>query len=146
MGQKLLMNPYRNCTMTNRERTALIVDDSSTNVILLENIMAHQGFATLTACDGEEALELMKKYHPDIILLDIMMPGINGFEFMEMIKQDQANKDIPVIFVTARKDVESQEKGMAMGAADYIVKPITLGVVLEKVNKALSNGRFNAAI
>jgi serine/threonine protein kinase len=102
--------------------TILIVEDTEVNIdIMVEALGAH--FELIVATDGETALELARKDLPDLILLDIMLPGLNGFEVCERIKQDPRTEDIPVLFVSALSDGVDKLRGFEVGGADYIIKP-----------------------
>lgn len=101
----------------------LIVDDTPANIDILGHIMGRGGLNISVAPNGEKALEIIEKNMPDLILLDIMMPGIDGYEVCERLKQDETTKDIPVIFLTALSELENIVKGFKVGAVDYITKP-----------------------
>lgn len=101
----------------------LIVDDTPTNIDILGHIMGRGGLNISVAPNGEKALELIRKNKPDLILLDVMMPGIDGYEVCERLTQDGTTKDIPIIFLTALSELENIVKGFKVGAVDYITKP-----------------------
>jgi PAS domain S-box-containing protein len=103
--------------------SVLIVDDTPANINILGHIMAKGNLNVSVAPNGEKALELIGKNKPDLILLDIMMPGVDGYEVCEKLKQDEATKDIPVIFLTALSGLENIVKGFNVGGIDYITKP-----------------------
>ncbi|HLO51711.1 MAG TPA: response regulator [Kamptonema sp.] len=104
--------------------TILVVDDNPTNIQVLFDVLSEMGYRVAIAKSGEAALQRLQSYHPDIILLDVMMPGIDGFETCQRIKSDPATYDIPVIFMTALSDSMDKVKGLSLGAVDYITKPI----------------------
>lgn len=104
--------------------TILVVDDNPTNIQVLFDILTEIGYRVAIAKSGEAALQRLQSYHPDIILLDVMMPGIDGFETCRRLKADPATCDIPVIFMTALSDSIDKVKGLSLGAVDYITKPI----------------------
>ncbi len=108
---------------TNKE-CILIVDDNSTNLKVLHDYLAIYGFEIMTAQSAERALKLLKRQQPDIILLDVMMPGMDGFDFCRQLKADPEVNEIPVIFMTALSDTESKIKGFEAGGVDYVTKPI----------------------
>lgn len=115
----------------------LIVDDEPNIVIPLQFLMEQNGYVTLVAQSGEEALEAVSKYEPALILLDIMLPGIDGFEVCEIIKLNPEWKDIKIIFLTAKgRDVDIA-KGMVLGADEYISKPFSNKRIVECVKKLL---------
>jgi two-component system, sensor histidine kinase and response regulator len=103
--------------------TVLIVDDQPENVAILCNFLGRHGYALLIANDGESALDIVNAQQPDIVLLDIMMPGINGFEVCRRLKADKNTCDVPVIFMTALTDTADKLEGFAVGGVDYITKP-----------------------
>ncbi len=103
--------------------TILVVDDNPTNIQVLFDVLS-DGYRVAIAKSGEAALQRLQSYHPDIILLDVMMPGIDGFETCQRLKADPATRNIPVIFMTALSDVVDKVKGLSVGAVDYITKPI----------------------
>jgi sigma-B regulation protein RsbU (phosphoserine phosphatase) len=101
-----------------------VVDDAPTNVFFLERVLAAEGFRTLAASNGPTARNLSLTEHPDLILLDIMMPGESGFETCTRLKADPATADIPIIFVTALDDLNSRVNGLQIGGVDYVTKPL----------------------
>jgi signal transduction histidine kinase len=121
----------------------LIVDDKVTNLNILSDVMQLQGHYVSVASDGESALTLLKTISPDLILLDIMMPGIDGFETCTRLKADEKTKDIPVIFMTALTDTADKIKGFKVGAVDYITKPFQQEEVVARVNVQLKLRNLN---
>ncbi|MEG4498239.1 EAL domain-containing protein [Microcoleus sp. F10-C6] len=115
------------------ENVILIVDDNPNNLKLLFDFLKESGFKVLVAKDGESAIEKLQEVSPNIILLDVMMPGIDGFETCYRLKASVATKDIPVIFMTALTDRVDKVKGLSMGAVDYITKPFEQEEVLARV-------------
>lgn len=113
--------------------TILIVDDAAVNLRLVRGILAGEGFRTLTAVDGASAVQLTKAEKPDLILLDVVMPGENGFEICNRLKSDPATADIPIIFLSALDDVTSKVTGLKGGGVDYISKPVHAEEVLARV-------------
>ncbi|MGZ8298885.1 MAG: response regulator transcription factor [Rhodoplanes sp.] len=112
----------------------LVVDDEANILLSLEFLMKKAGYEVRTARDGEEALAEMRKARPDLVLLDVMMPKRNGFDVCEMIRANPEWKDVRVIMLTAKgRDVE-REKGLAVGADDYITKPFSTREVVERVS------------
>jgi PAS domain S-box-containing protein len=103
--------------------SVLIVDDTPANIDILGHIMGRGKLSISIAPNGEKALEIIKKNKPDLILLDVMMPGIDGYEVCERLKKGAATKDIPIIFLTALSELENIIKGFKVGAVDYITKP-----------------------
>lgn len=101
----------------------LAVDDEPTIVRLVEVALSNQGYKVSTASSGAEALEKAKAELPDLVLLDIMMPGMDGHEVQRRLREDPATADIPVVFLTAVGDVDVQLEGLEQGAIDFITKP-----------------------
>ncbi|HAZ44653.1 MAG TPA: hybrid sensor histidine kinase/response regulator [Cyanobacteria bacterium UBA11369] len=120
------------------QNTILIVDDMPNNLGALLNYLTDFGFEVLVAEDGESAIEQVEYALPDLILLDVLMPGIDGFETCSRLKSNQATKDIPVIFMTALTDAEDKVKGFSVGGVDYVTKPIQQAEVLARVTTHLS--------
>lgn len=116
----------------------LVVDDEPNIVLSLEFLMEQAGFEVVTAEDGEQALARVDDSQPDLLLLDISLPGISGFDVLERLRSQEVTAQLPIIMLTAHgRDVE-REKGMALGADDYITKPFSTQSLVEKV-KALLN-------
>ncbi|KPA16503.1 Response regulator receiver sensor signal transduction histidine kinase, partial [Candidatus Magnetomorum sp. HK-1] len=116
----------------------LIVDDVYQNIQILGKILKNKGFLLSFALNGKEALEQVERESFDLILLDIMMPVISGFDVCEKLKSNNKTKDIPVIFISAKVDVESIVKGFKLGAVDYITKPFRPEELLARVHTHLS--------
>lgn len=121
------------------ERTPLIllVDDVPRNLQLLCSILAPKGYQLSPVTGAEQALKIIEKSPPDLILLDVMMPGVDGFTFCRRLKEDDRYRDIPVIFITARKEAEDISAGFAAGGVDYISKPFNSGELLARVSTHL---------
>ncbi|HEB79126.1 MAG TPA: response regulator [Rhodospirillales bacterium] len=119
-------------------KTILIVEDNELNMKLFNDLLQAHGFNTVQTKDGREALELAKKHHPDLILMDIQLPEISGLEVTKMIKADDNLKGIPVIAVTAFAMKGDEEKIREGGCEGYIAKPISVPIFLETVNKFLA--------
>jgi sigma-B regulation protein RsbU (phosphoserine phosphatase) len=117
--------------------TILIVDDHPVNIRLLERILNAAGYRTLAAENGPGGRELAVSHMPDLILLDIMMPGESGFESCATLKKDPRTAHIPVIFLSAKADVESKVTGLSLGAVDYMTKPFDKTEVLARVGRHL---------
>jgi putative two-component system response regulator len=118
-------------------QTVLVVDDAPQNITLLGTLL--QPFVSVRAANsGERALQAVQTPpHPDLILLDVMMPGMDGYEVMRQLKSNKATQNIPVVFVTALDDEENEERGLELGAVDYITKPIQPAIVLARVRTHL---------
>lgn len=122
-----------------QERASLlIVDDQPNNIKVLFDFLVQNGHRVLVAQDGESALEKAAKAGPDLILLDVMMPGIDGFETCRQLKAQEKTKDIPVIFMTALSDTPFSVKGFEVGAVDYVTKPIQQEEILARVRTHLT--------
>ncbi len=115
----------------------LVVDDQPINVQLLKRKLEREGIRVTAAYNGLEALDLTKKVMPDLILLDVMMPDMDGIEVCQRLQSDEATRGIPVIFITARTNKESKLEGLGVGAVDYITKPIDLDETLARVQTQL---------
>ncbi len=111
----------------------LIVDDNPTNLSVLSQALKSAGFSIRIAEDGESAINLVNRKPPALILLDIQMPGMNGFEVCQKLKSDSLTQNIPIIFMTALADTQSKVKGLSLGAVDYIPKPFEQEEVIARV-------------
>ena len=118
--------------------SVMIVDDTRPNVLVLQQALNSIGYNISVAFDGEMALDLIPKTKPDLILLDVMMPGANGFEVCKLLKKDPTVKDIPVIFITAMGMPKDVLEGFEAGAVDYITKPFNLQEVCARVKTHLT--------
>ncbi len=120
----------------------LVVDDSPETVGLLNDILEGAGMTTLVALEGEQAINIARKMMPDIILLDAMMPGLDGFEVCKRMKADNELKSTPIIFMTGLKDSESIVRGFESGGVDYVTKPIAAAELIARVRVHLANARL----
>jgi signal transduction histidine kinase len=121
----------------------LVVDDTSTNLKVISEVLSDAGFEVAIATDGERAIKQVQHIQPDLILLDVMMPGIDGFETCRRLKSSPSTQDIPVIFMTALSDVSDRVKGFSLGAVDYITKPFQEQEVLARVRLHLKVRNHN---
>lgn len=112
----------------------LIVDDSHTNLLILSQALKSAGFAVQVAADGESALEFVQQKTPTLILLDVQMPGIDGFETCRRLKADPTTREIPILFMTALTDTTSKVTGLSVGGVDYISKPFEKEEVLARID------------
>ena len=119
------------------DRTILVVDDEPINIQVLSRKLKLEGLGVLTARSGQEGLELARSGSPDLILLDIMMPGMDGFEVCQRLREDERTKSIPVIFVTAQNSKKGKLEGLQAGAVDYITKPIDLEETTARIRSQL---------
>ena len=115
----------------------LVVDDEATNLQMLRHVL-QDDYRLVFAKDGTRALELALSEHPDLVLLDIMMPGMTGYEVCEALKRDARTRHIPVIFITAMSDTDDEAKGFAVGGVDYLTKPASPAIVKARVRTHLS--------
>ena len=115
----------------------LIIDELPENVFMLQDRLEHEGYQIITAYDGQTGIEKAKSELPDLILLDVMMPGITGIEVCKTLVKDENTKSIPIILVTAKVGAEDTREGLEAGAFDYIKKPFNKVELLARVNSAL---------
>jgi two-component system, NtrC family, sensor kinase len=116
-----------------QDNTILVVDDTPTNLQVLFDVLSEQNYRVAIAKNGETALQRIQSSQPNLILLDVMMPGIDGFETCQRLKINPDTRDIPVIFMTALSDSVDKVKGLSLGAVDYITKPIQHEEVLARI-------------
>ena len=116
----------------------LIVDDEPNIVLALELLMKKEGYEVHTVADGERAVQAAKDFRPDVILLDIMMPKMDGYEVCQSIRSDALLKDVSIIMLTAKGREVEREKGLALGADHYITKPLSTRQVVMKVREILT--------
>jgi len=117
----------------------LAIDDSNTNIVLLQAVLNGKGYKIETALSVKEAYNIMNRNMPDLILLDLLMPRINGYDFLKEIKAGTKTKDIPVIVISALTDQENINKAMALGAHDFIKKPVDILKLVELVASIIKN-------
>jgi putative two-component system response regulator len=118
--------------------TILIVDDTPDNIALMSGLLK-DSFRVKAATNGPKAIAIAQtEPHPELILLDIMMPGMDGYEVCQRLKSDPATSGIPIIFLTAKSTPEDEQKGLSLGAVDYITKPISPAIVLARINTQLA--------
>lgn len=122
----------------------MIVDDTPANLAVLSDALEESGYRVLVATDGYSALEQLRFIKPDVILLDGMMPGMDGFETCHRVKQREETRDIPILFMTALGDIDNLLRGFSEGAIDYIVKPFRNEEVLARVGAHVARGRMMA--
>lgn len=116
----------------------LVVDDVQTNVLLLKALLGKEGYGILVANNGQEALEVIRNENPDLILLDVMMPGMDGFEVTERLKSEEFRCEIPIIFLTALDDTQSIVNGFKLGVGDFISKPFRKEELMVRIKHQLS--------
>ena len=119
------------------ECTVLIVDDTETNIDILVDTLG-EDYDIAVAMDGESALEAVEEEPPDLILLDIIMPDMDGFEVCKRLKDNPETADIPVIFLSALTEAHEKQKGLELGAVDFLTKPFNPSVIQDKVKQHLT--------
>ena len=117
--------------------TVLIVDDNSTNIKVIAITLRSQDYKLVIATNGNNAVEMVEKTRPDLVLLDIMMPGMDGYEVCKIIKSKKENENIPVLFLTALDEKENLVKGFEAGGVDYITKPFNKDELISRVKTHL---------
>lgn len=116
----------------------MIVDDSPTEVHVLQTMLTKNGHEVIVATSGEEGVEMAKKEMPDLVLMDVVMPGMNGFQATRQLSKNTETSSIPVIMVTTKDQETDKVWAMRQGAKDYIVKPVQEKALIEHVNMVLS--------
>lgn len=122
--------------MSDRQ-TILVVDDEEDLLDLIEYNLKQEGFDVIKAENGVEGIEMARKHHPDLMLLDIMMPKMDGLEVVERIRDDRNLKKMPIIFLTARGDEKTEVQGLDKGGDDYITKPISTTKLISRIQAVL---------
>jgi len=123
--------------MDTNKKSILIIDDENINILTLTHLLKPE-YTVFGAKNGQYGITLAKKHIPDMILLDIIMPEMDGYEVLSLLKKDEETRKIPVIFITGLASPEDEKKGLTSGAADYICKPFTSEVVEQKIHKFLN--------
>ncbi|MEM1280836.1 MAG: response regulator [Cyanobacteria bacterium P01_H01_bin.152] len=132
--------------MSNPQYRILAIDDTPANLEVLSEILTHQGYSVATAISGERAIKRLENNLPDLILLDVQMPGMNGFDTCQQIKNNSRTASIPIIFITALSDSESIAKGLSLGAVDYIGKPFQEAELIARVKTHLQLWTINQTL
>ena len=128
------------CTADSPERsgaTILIVDDSPTETRIFTNTLTQAGYRVEAATDGEKGVEMARRLRPDAILMDVIMPTLNGFQATRLLHRDTATANIPIIMVTTKDQPTDRTWGMRQGAVDYLVKPVAPAALLACIRAAL---------
>jgi DNA-binding response OmpR family regulator len=123
--------------MSQKPFRVLVVDDEPDLVVLLEEHLTHEGFDVVTATSGMQAIKIAREGQPDIILLDVMMPGVSGFDVCNILQDYTETSKIPIIFLTAVAETKRKVMGLNLGADDYITKPFDLHELAARVHAAL---------
>lgn len=121
-----------------RKKKILLVDDSGTALMMEKMILSREPYELVTAADGEEAVEKALRERPDLILLDVVMPKMNGFEVCARLRQMDETRETPVIMVTTRGEAENVQRGFELGCTDYVTKPIDGLELVTKVRNCLA--------
>jgi two-component system, OmpR family, alkaline phosphatase synthesis response regulator PhoP len=119
------------------KQTILVVDDEQDLLDLIEYNLRHEGFDVLTAENGQDGIRIAKEHHPSLVLLDIMMPQMDGIEVCDKMREDPELKTIPIIFLTARSDEKTEIEGLNKGADDFITKPISTSKLISRIKAVL---------
>jgi twitching motility two-component system response regulator PilH len=115
----------------------MIVDDSPTEVHVFRTALEKHGYETVAASDGQECLTLAREVKPDLILMDVVMPGVNGYQATRSLTRDPQTKAIPVVMISSKNQETDRIWGMRQGAADYLTKPVTEAVLVAKTRELL---------
>ena len=113
----------------------VVVDDSKSNTFLLKHILEMEGFGVVEVNHGSVAIRILPEEMPDLVILDIMMPEVNGFDVLENMKANKATQDIPVLMYSAIAEEEVMKRALREGASGYIYKPVSREVLIQKVNE-----------
>ncbi|MDY6942143.1 MAG: response regulator [Pseudomonadota bacterium] len=117
----------------------LIVDDSPTEIYVLQKIMQKHGYETLVANDGEEGIMMARAEHPDVILMDVVMPGMSGFQATRKLSKDSQTASIPILMVTTKDQDTDRIWALRQGAIDYVVKPVHEAELIRKIKAVVEN-------
>ena len=120
-------------------RHILIIDDSNTNVVLLESLLVRNGYTVASALNAREGFETIKDRVPDLIYLDLIMPEVSGLEFLQIIRDNESWKNIPVVIISAISDSETIQKTKELGVTEYITKPLNISSIVSLTNNLLNN-------
>ncbi|MCW8829421.1 MAG: twitching motility response regulator PilH [Gammaproteobacteria bacterium] len=115
----------------------LIVDDSPTEIHVLSSMLEKMGHSVVTAENGEDGIAQAKEHKPDLILMDVVMPGMNGFQATRQLTKDSETAEIPIIIVTTKDQETDRVWGLRQGAKDYVTKPVEEAMLVEKINSLL---------
>lgn len=118
--------------------TVLIVDDSPAQIFSLQKLLEERGHDTLTAQSGDEALEIAREKLPDVILMDVVMPGMSGYQAARQLSKEMETSNIPVIFVSIKDDEADRIWGMRQGASAYVTKPVNPDILLSAISDAVA--------
>jgi len=119
------------------QKIIFVVDDSATNLAMAKAALEHDDYLAITIDSAEKMFKALAKVHPDLILLDIDMPEMSGFDAIKLLKESEEHKDIPVMFLTAMQDTDAEARGIELGAVDFVVKPFSEPVLLKRIQNHL---------
>jgi len=128
-------------SVPNEIKNILVVDDDPTLTVLVENFLKKNGYEVTAVTEAVDGLEYAMKKDPDLIILDIMMPIINGFNFCKLLKQEKGKENIPILLLTSRDQMKDIEIGLEMGADAYLVKPLNTTELLKAIKVIESSGK-----
>ncbi|MDP8266868.1 MAG: response regulator [Candidatus Aceula meridiana] len=126
-------------TFKDGKKEILVIDDDPVQIKLLEKRLPENGYAVLTATKAAEGLQMAIDKHPDLIVLDVMMPIINGYNLCQLLKAEEKHKNIPVIMLTSRDKEKDIKIGHNVGADAYLIKPVDVPILLQKIEELLRN-------
>ena len=124
-----------------KQPTILIVDDMTTNILILSDLLKDE-YDIKVAKNGEKAIEIVNSQNIDLILLDVEMPNLNGYEVCKILKASDKTKNIPIIFITARSSETDEEKGLDLGAIDYVTKPFSKTIVKLRIRNHIKDNKL----
>jgi adenylate cyclase len=142
-ASKVPSETWRAGNMTIKKANVLVVDDDSVNRLLLARSLEHEGHRPTTAEDGNRALELLRRHSFDVVLLDVLMPEVDGFEVLAQMQADSELRRIPVIMISALEDIENIVRGIEHGAEDYLPKPFNPVLLRARINNCLTRKRLD---
>ena len=142
-ASKVPSENWRAGNMTIKKANVLVVDDDSVNRLLLARSLEHEGHRPTTAEDGNRALELLRRHSFDVVLLDVLMPEVDGFEVLAQMQADSELRRIPVIMISALEDIENIVRGIEHGAEDYLAKPFNPVLLRARINNCLTRKRLD---
>jgi DNA-binding response OmpR family regulator len=122
-----------------RDHTVLVVDDEDDTAEMIRDTLRAEGFRAMVARDGRQALEMIRRKRPDLVILDIMMPELSGFEVLEELRRDEGTAGLPVVVLTARGDEADAQRGLALGAKRYMNKPFDVRALITEVRRHLGS-------
>ena len=123
----------------------MIVDDSPTEVHVMKTALEKHGFQTMSAADGSECLNLAREMRPDLIFMDVVMPGVNGYQATRTLTRDPVTRSIPIIMITTKDQETDRIWGMRQGAVDYLVKPVAESALIAKAQEILARSEGEAS-